>query len=113
MHIGAVHELTSEHVIHFAMWLDDIPFLEDPPFLHNDLYGHETTAKLKLVNRSLQQYIMLGGVCVLGRGAHAVSLKMHPRANPTSIYSSTFKYVAKFTIHTSGSICCCLLLLID
>jgi len=69
------------------MWLDDIPFLEDPPFLHNDLYGHETTAKLKLVNRSLQQYIMLGGVCVLGRGAHAVSLKMHPRANPTSIYS--------------------------
>ena len=64
------------------MWLDDIPFLDDPPFLHNDLYGHETTAKLKLVNRSLQQYIMLGGVRVLGRGARAVSLKCYPNVTP-------------------------------
>ena len=82
LHIGAVHEQTSERLAHFAMWLDDIPFLDDPPFLHNDLYGHETTAKLKPDNRSLQQYIMLGGISVLGRGAHAVSLKMYTKCTP-------------------------------
>ena len=64
------------------MWLEDIPFLEDPPFLHNDLYGHETATKLKLDNRSLQQYVMLGGLRVLGRGAHAVSPKKYPKSTP-------------------------------
>ena len=61
LHIGAVHELTSERLAHFTMWLDDIPFLDDPPFIHNDLYGHETTAKLKLDNIPFQQYIICGG----------------------------------------------------
>ena len=82
MHIGAVRKLTSEHLAHFAMWLDDIPFLEDTPFLHNSLYGHETTAKLKPDNRSLQQYIMLGGLRVLGGGACVVSLKCDPIVIP-------------------------------
>ena len=82
LHIGAVHELTSERLAHFAMWLDDLPFLDDPPFLHNDLYGHETTAKLKPDNRSLQQYIMLGGVRVLDGCVYMVSLKMDPKWIP-------------------------------
>ena len=64
------------------MWLDDIPFLEDTPFLHNGLYGHETTAKLKPDNRSSQQYIMLGGLRVLGGRARAVSLKMDTKWTP-------------------------------
>ena len=60
LHIGAVHELTSERLARNRV-LDDIPFLEDQPFLHNDLYGHETTAKLKLDNIPFQQYIICGG----------------------------------------------------
>ena len=31
------------------------------PFLHNDLYGYETTAKWKLDNIPFQQYIICGG----------------------------------------------------
>jgi hypothetical protein len=82
LHIRAVHEQTSERLAHFAIWLEDIPFLEDPPFLHNDLYGHETTTKLKLDNRHSQQYVMLGGLYVLGGGARAVSLKCDPVVIP-------------------------------
>ena len=51
-------------------------------FLRIGEYEHETNRKRKPENRSLQQYIMLAGLRVLGRGARAVSLKWDPNGIP-------------------------------
>ena len=82
MNIGAIYMPASYRLPLYPHLAHIDPFLDALSFLRNGYDEHETTAKLKPENRSLQQYIMLVGVRVLDGCVYTVSLKMDTKWTP-------------------------------